>query len=92
MAVIELMKERGTHCAHVRLRRVIIRLRPEENTMSDRTNPRDLDMVDRVGAGRGPNEGRDDGVGKWFGLGLGIWSVVIVIALVFAVAILVFAR
>lgn len=59
--------------------------------MSDTTDPGNMDMVDRVGAGRGPNEGRDDGVRQWFGFGIGIWMVVIVIAIVFAGAILVFA-
>jgi hypothetical protein len=65
--------------------------RSEENAMSDTTDPGKMDMVDRVGADRGPNEGRDDGVARWFGLGLGIWAMVIVVAIVFIVAILVFA-
>jgi hypothetical protein len=66
-------------------------VRPEENDMRDATDPGNMDMVDRVGADRGPNEGRDDGVRKWFGVGLGIWTMVIIIAIVFAVAIIVFA-
>jgi hypothetical protein len=59
--------------------------------MRDTTDPGNMDMVDRVGADRRPDEGRDDGVVRWFGLGLGIWAMVILVAIVFAVAIIVFA-
>jgi hypothetical protein len=65
--------------------------RSEERDMRDTTDPNDMDMVDRVGANRSPNEGHKDGVIRWFGFGLEVWVVVILIAISFVVAIVVFA-
>ncbi len=59
--------------------------------MSETTDPSKMDMIDRVGADRSPSEGSDDSVRKWFGFGLGIWAVVILIAIVFAAAIVLVA-
>lgn len=59
--------------------------------MGDTTDPGKMDMIDRVGADRSPNEGKDDKVRKWVGFGLGIWTVVILVAIVFVAAILIVA-
>jgi hypothetical protein len=58
--------------------------------MQDTTDPRNIDRRD-VGETNPPSAERKTGVGGWLGVGLGIWSVVILVAIVFIAAILIFA-
>lgn len=58
--------------------------------MQDTTGPRNIDRRD-VGETNPPYAERKSGVGGWLGVGLGIWSVVILVAIVFVVAILIIA-
>ena len=58
--------------------------------MQDTTDLRNIDRRD-VGETNPRSAERKSGVGGWLGVGLGIWSVVILVAVVFIVAIIVFA-
>lgn len=58
--------------------------------MRDTTDPRNIDRVD-VGQANSRSAERTSGVGGWLGFGIGLWSVVILVAVVFVVAILLYA-
>jgi hypothetical protein len=58
--------------------------------MQDTTDPRNIDRRD-VGETNPRSAERKTGIGGWLGVGLGIWTVVILVAIVFIVAILIFA-
>jgi hypothetical protein len=58
--------------------------------MQGTTDPRNIDRRD-VGQTNPRSAERKSGIGGWLGVGLGIWSVVILVAVVFIVAIIVFA-
>src|SRR5262245_53832821 len=64
--------------------------RAKESAMRDMTDPGIIDRAD-VGQTNGRSTERKSGVGGWLGFGIGLWSVVILVAIVFAVAIIVFA-
>ena len=58
--------------------------------MEDTTDPRNIDPRD-VGETNPRSAERTSGVGGWLGVGLGVWTVVVLVAVVFIVAILIFA-
>jgi hypothetical protein len=64
--------------------------RARESAMRDMTDPRNIDRYD-VGQTNSRSAERKSGVGDWLGVGLGIWSVVILVAIVFIAAIIYFA-
>jgi hypothetical protein len=62
----------------------------KDPTMRDITDSPNIDRRD-VGETNSPAAERTSGVGGWLGVGLGIWTVVILVAIAFIAAILVFA-
>jgi hypothetical protein len=63
----------------------------KEFTMRDMTDPRNIDRTD-VGQTNPPSAERKSGVGGFLGVGLRIWSVVILVAIAFLVAGIIFSN